>query len=526
MNKIKKSYFLPVSDTCLESCDYCPGLGCRQKKDKFGIKASTHKAQKSFYESVLLPCNFLFQNNHEDVLKEIQKRKLIPIIQINSKSLHKGWMELLLSLKKYNCSYLVVIDNYNESQFQFIEEMQSEGFDLEALVVVRKNIKLRPILSHLKVKDENLYFYYPLHLNDTDPYYETNWVKRSTSWIKNNFPSLSVKPYPSIDTFDPRINEQLNLEPFILPNYENNIESDHLKVSVIIPTYNFKIYVTNTIRHLLNQTLPKNEYEIIVVDDGSTDETEAFLLEELKSDLEEANFKYIYFPRVMDRKMGDGNFRAGIARNLGVKHAKGDYLCFLDSDIITPNYFLQQLLTEHQTFDVIQTKRHYLKKNVSGLNTNYSEINIDTDTFIPEGGYWHNFYSNPTPWMQQDIPWKYVCTYSLSLLRKNFVDMGCFKKNYHFYGFEDTCLGLRSWKNGLSLHLSDLIVYHLFHANERSEYKNSDLHRMNLLKKTAKIFYHNHLDDEIYSSLGSLVNPGFSFKNTIHSLSNWWNFEK
>ena len=56
------------------------------------------------------------------------------------------------------------------------------------------------------------------------------------------------------------------------------------KLSVIIPVFNQEKYLGRCLRSLLNQTLPKNEYEIIVINDGSTDKT-PFVLQMFKDEI-------------------------------------------------------------------------------------------------------------------------------------------------------------------------------------------------------------------------------------------------
>lgn len=85
-------------------------------------------------------------------------------------------------------------------------------------------------------------------------------------------------------------------------------------VSVIIPTYNCAKYLPQTIKSVLNQSY-KN-LEIIVVDDGSTDDTEEILKPFL------SNIIYI-------KKRHSG---VSDARNLGIERAKGNFIAFLDSD--------------------------------------------------------------------------------------------------------------------------------------------------------------------------------------------------
>jgi glycosyltransferase involved in cell wall biosynthesis len=94
--------------------------------------------------------------------------------------------------------------------------------------------------------------------------------------------------------------------------------------SIIIPTYNRANFIGNTIDSILQQTY--TNYEIIVVDDGSTDNTELVV----KSFLNNANIQYF--------KKENGE--RGAARNFGVLSASGDYITFLDSDdLIYPQHF-------------------------------------------------------------------------------------------------------------------------------------------------------------------------------------------
>lgn len=85
-------------------------------------------------------------------------------------------------------------------------------------------------------------------------------------------------------------------------------------VSVIIPTYNRKLIVESAIRSVLNQKF--EDYEIIVVDDGSTDGTREYL-------------ESLNLPIKIISKQNGG---VASARNAGIKVALGKYIAFLDSD--------------------------------------------------------------------------------------------------------------------------------------------------------------------------------------------------
>ena len=91
-----------------------------------------------------------------------------------------------------------------------------------------------------------------------------------------------------------------------------------MKISVIIPAYNTEKYINQCIESVLAQTL--NELEVIVVDDGSTDQT--------LSMLRKYEQQYPSKVRVFHKENGG----QASARNLALSHAKGEYLGFVDSD--------------------------------------------------------------------------------------------------------------------------------------------------------------------------------------------------
>ena len=98
-------------------------------------------------------------------------------------------------------------------------------------------------------------------------------------------------------------------------------------ISVVIPCYNDGIYLPETMMHLKKQTF--KDYEIIVVNDGSTNEETLRILDELsRQDI-----------IVLHKQNG----RMSSARNYGVKHAKGRYIAALDADDYFHPGFLKKL---------------------------------------------------------------------------------------------------------------------------------------------------------------------------------------
>ena len=100
------------------------------------------------------------------------------------------------------------------------------------------------------------------------------------------------------------------------------------KISVIIPTYNRQDIVSKAVRSVLNQT--ERDLEVIVVDDGSTDNTRAVI-----ENLADARINYFY-------KTNGG---PASARNFGLSRAGGQYVAFLDHDDLWPENYLEVMLS-------------------------------------------------------------------------------------------------------------------------------------------------------------------------------------
>jgi len=96
--------------------------------------------------------------------------------------------------------------------------------------------------------------------------------------------------------------------------------------SIIIPLYNKANHIENTLKSILNQTY--SNYEIIVINDGSSDESESKVLKFKDSRIQLYNQK---------------NLGAAMARNLGIEKAKHDYIAFLDADDLWMENHLETL---------------------------------------------------------------------------------------------------------------------------------------------------------------------------------------
>lgn len=111
-------------------------------------------------------------------------------------------------------------------------------------------------------------------------------------------------------------------------------------ISAIVGTLNRAIYLRKALQSLANQTLPRERYEIIVVDNGSTDNTKQLVQDEFGY---LSNLQYLYEPVT-------GLSRA---RNKGWQNSKGEYVAYLDDDAIASSNWLEKIL---ESFDRVNPR--------------------------------------------------------------------------------------------------------------------------------------------------------------------------
>jgi glycosyltransferase involved in cell wall biosynthesis len=191
--------------------------------------------------------------------------------------------------------------------------------------------------------------------------------------------------------------------------------------SVVIPTYNRKPILEKCLRALENQQSIDcvADYEIVLVDDGSTDGTLDWLAERAEE-----------FPHV--RCFAQSHQGPAAARNLGVKQAKGDTIVFIDSDLVVTEKFLQA----HA--EALEKAR---KLSGNDRIFTYGWV-INTCNF-----------DNPTaePYKLTDFSAAYFATGNVAIARKWLEEAGLFDTRFQLYGWEDLELGIRLKKLGLKL---------------------------------------------------------------------------
>ena len=235
---------------------------------------------------------------------------------------------------------------------------------------------------------------------------------------------------------------------FLRPPVRNMLESAGTQgtlaapplISVIIPVFNGAHFLADAMRSVRAQHYPN--LEVIVVDDGSTDDLEAAVLA---------------LPMEV-RFLRQGNRGPGAARNLGIKNATGVFLAFLDVDDLWPEDNLPALaryLREHPAVDVV--RGHAQRMELDAASGTYRQVGNPLESF-PD-------------------------SIAAALFRAEvFQDVGLFDQSYHFG--EDSDWFDRARARNLEIRTLDLVTLLVRrHGGNMTEGKNlSALHKLQLLK--------------------------------------------
>lgn len=143
-----------------------------------------------------------------------------------------------------------------------------------------------------------------------------------------------------------------------------------IEISVVMATYNRCEMLKNQINCLLNQSFDQDKYELIIINDGSTDDTEAYLTSLAKED---SRITYLL----------QQNRGPAAARNLGVFHAQGNIIAFTDDDCLADSQWLENIYRIFQEKSVlaIQGKTISDKKLINPLT--HQVVNEQGDSSMP-----------------------------------------------------------------------------------------------------------------------------------------------
>ncbi len=241
------------------------------------------------------------------------------------------------------------------------------------------------------------------------------------------------------------------------------IAQDKFSISVIVPTYNRSQYMDYTLKSLVGQNLDKVDFEVVIVDDGSSDDT----FQRIKTFENIINLKYVY--------QIDKGFRVASARNLGIRVAEGSICMFIDSGIIVKSDCLQQHIKSHagreNSVAIIGYIYGYSAESEEDFGGRIDPYDPDRTiaNIANVERVWdmrENIYRKYHDKIEDTIvPWTLFWSGNVSVGRQALFEVGLFDENFDGnWGTEDNDLGYRLYQAKKEIFLCrDAVVVHLPH---------------------------------------------------------------
>jgi GT2 family glycosyltransferase len=216
-------------------------------------------------------------------------------------------------------------------------------------------------------------------------------------------------------------------------------------ISVVVPTFRRPLVLERTLTALLATDPGGGEYEVVVVDDGSGDETPRIV-------------RTIADPRL--RFFPQENRGVAAARNLGVRQARGDLIVFIDDDILVPPSFLREHVAMHRRFNnaLVNGRWDFEPALQAALEaTAFGRFRLEVEEWVKEG-------LAKRPLGDGLLEPEGVTACNLSLRREAFDRIGGFSEDFPFAGAEDQDFSFRARRVGLQfVYNPDLRVWHNDH---------------------------------------------------------------
>jgi glycosyltransferase involved in cell wall biosynthesis len=226
------------------------------------------------------------------------------------------------------------------------------------------------------------------------------------------------------------------------------------KISVIVPTYNRDKLLRRTLLELTRQTLPADEFEVIVADDGSSDGTR----ETVDSFSGQLQMGYHF--------QEDMGYRVAAARNAGARLASAPVLSFIDSGVLPAPDFLREHLAEHDDdtvhavvvgyiygYNLVSRGPEAAKELLENLAPAEVVARFGDDPDFIDMRHKH-FIRCGFDLNSRAIPWNLLFSGNFSVRTSDFWDAGGFDESFIGWGGEDAELAFRLCRRGLTFRIT------------------------------------------------------------------------
>lgn len=275
---------------------------------------------------------------------------------------------------------------------------------------------------------------------------------------------------------------------------------NNINVSVIVPVYNCAEYIGTTLKSAINQDF--DGYEIIVIDDGSTDDSLKIINETLDG------------CKIPHEVIHQENAGVSVARNRGIDASNGKYLVFVDADDYILQNHLSELYNDDFDFSIVQ----FAKKDDNSLfNPNHFDCDvISTEDFVKKE-------------LNMEILFNFFqMMYKASIIKEN---------NIYFtpgvvYG-EDTEFALKALSYGDRIHVSNEVTYYYVQRSDSAirttEFKRfdivsifenlADFYRSQTKNDLSNLIIHSRIPKAIFGNMNYFFHNGYDFDSVMNEMN-------
>jgi chondroitin synthase len=365
----------------------------------------------------------------------------------------EGFDEALTNAVDYDfflkLSTVTKISHLNDALYYYRVHSAQTSTALKSEQLKNHEVAVTQYLTSLGLSD-----FYAKSYNPFEP--QRNFIVRKASFFEYEL-SKKVFVQPEIESLTLPVpkcpgNDYSEMADFIKDYYAKNLKNYSEKISIIVPVYNRAERLSRCLAGIWHQTYPRKLIEVVVVDDGSSDEVMRVI--DKYSNL--LDLKYV--------KQSDDGYRLSAARNLGIRTSSYDNISIIDCDLIPlPGFiesFMQYLhhfenvvLLGHQRFvDPTGISDDDILKDVENLKK-FKDIKSENSTMedTPDGitrDWRYKLYEETNYLKNDEFPYRAFSSGHVAYKKKVIIDAGMYDEDFNVWGCEDNEAGYRIYQKG------------------------------------------------------------------------------